>query len=76
MDFLHGGHLTDARALELEPGAADWRLLLQVDSDDAAAITCGDAGRVYFWIKQDDPNGPPFRRRLGHLPEPLSPAAR
>ena len=33
---------------------ADWCLLLQVDSDDAAGIMWGDAGRVHFWIRQDD----------------------
>lgn len=38
----------------LESGAADWRLLLQIDSDDAPGWMWGDVGRIYFWIKQQD----------------------
>ena len=42
------------RAKALEPGAADWVLLLQLDSDDSADIMWGDAGMLYFWIRRDD----------------------
>lgn len=39
----------------LEPGAADWRLLLQVDSDEESlGWLWGDSGRIYFWIRQQD----------------------
>ena len=38
----------------LEAGAADWRLLLQIDSDDEPGWMWGDVGRIYFWIKQQD----------------------
>jgi uncharacterized protein YwqG len=38
----------------LEAGAADWRLLLQIDSDDAPGWMWGDVGRIYFWTKQQD----------------------
>ncbi len=44
----------DPRARELEAGAQDWRLLLQVDSDDDARMRWGDVGRLYFWIRAED----------------------
>jgi len=40
----------DPRSIELGPGAVDWRLLLQVDSNDDAGMMWGDAGRLYFWM--------------------------
>jgi uncharacterized protein YwqG len=43
------------RAKSLESGAADWRLLLQIDTDeDGPGWMWGDVGRIYFWIKQQD----------------------
>lgn len=44
----------DPRARELEAGVQDWRLLLQVDSDDDARMRWGDVGRLYFWICAED----------------------
>ena len=44
----------DPRAKELEPGAADWRLLFQLDSDDRASMMWGDMGTLYFLIKEQD----------------------
>lgn len=44
----------DPRVSDLEPGAGDWRLLLQIDSDDDAAMMWGDVGRLYFLIREDD----------------------
>jgi uncharacterized protein YwqG len=38
----------------LAPTAAEWRLLLQVDSDDEAGFMWGDAGRIYFWMRARD----------------------
>jgi uncharacterized protein YwqG len=32
----------------------DWRLLMQVDTDDAANMMWGDAGMLYFWIRDQD----------------------
>jgi uncharacterized protein YwqG len=40
----------DPRAEALRPGADDWQLLLQLDSEDSVDMLWGDAGRLYFWI--------------------------
>ena len=37
---------------ELERGAAEWRLLLQIDSDDDLGVMWGDCGMIYFWIRE------------------------
>jgi uncharacterized protein YwqG len=35
--------------------AADWLLLLQVDSnEDACKMMWGDVGRIYYWIRKQD----------------------
>jgi uncharacterized protein YwqG len=44
----------DARAERLRDGAAEWRLLLQVDSQDEAEMMWGDVGRLFYWIKHSD----------------------
>jgi uncharacterized protein YwqG len=44
----------DPRRRALETGATDWRLLLQIDSDDVLGSMWGDSGRVYFWIREQD----------------------
>ncbi len=41
-------------AKRLKPGASDWLLLLQLCSDDDARMMWGDAGCLYFWIRQQD----------------------
>ena len=38
----------------LESGAADWVLLLQLDTDDDADMMWGDVGALYFWIRDED----------------------
>lgn len=43
----------DPRAAILEKTATDWRLLLQVDSDDHS-MTWGDVGHIFFWIRKQD----------------------
>jgi uncharacterized protein YwqG/GNAT superfamily N-acetyltransferase len=48
-------HLQGEEAQALEAGAVDWRLLLQIDTDeDGPGWMWGDVGRIYFWIKQQD----------------------
>jgi uncharacterized protein YwqG len=44
----------DPRAKELEAGADDWLLLLQLDSDGTADVLWGDVGMLYFWIRRQD----------------------
>jgi|SRR5580704_11955722 uncharacterized protein YwqG len=43
------------RAKVLADGAGDWRLLLQIDTDEQGpGWMWGDAGVIYFWIKRQD----------------------
>ena len=42
----------DPRATSLGPGAAEWRLLLQFDSDDELGLMWGDCGMLYFWVQE------------------------
>jgi uncharacterized protein YwqG len=44
----------DPRAAELAPGAADWILLLQLDTDDEIGWMWGDTGTIYYWIRRQD----------------------
>ena len=44
----------DPRAKDLRDGAAEWRLLMQIDSQDEADMMWGDMGRLYYWIKHSD----------------------
>lgn len=44
----------DPRAAVLGAGASEWRLLLQLDSDDDAGMMWGDCGMLYFWIREAD----------------------
>ena len=46
------GYRSD-RAKALEGGAADWRLLLQIDTDEVGpGWLWRDVGRIYFWIRK------------------------
>jgi uncharacterized protein YwqG len=47
------GDMDRVRA-ELAPATAEWRLLLQLASDDAANMMWGDLGLLYFWIREPD----------------------
>lgn len=42
----------DPRALSLQSGADDWRLLFQLDSDDDLDVMWGDCGTLYFWVRE------------------------
>lgn len=42
------------RELGLLPGAAEWQLLLQVGSEEAAEMMWGDVGLLYFLIHRSD----------------------
>ena len=44
----------DPRYEQLAKGAAEWRLLFQMDSDDDLGVMWGDCGLVYFWIREQD----------------------
>jgi uncharacterized protein YwqG len=50
-----GGADVDPRGISLEAGAKDWRLLLQIDTDEEnPGWMWGDCGRIYYWIHKDD----------------------
>jgi uncharacterized protein YwqG len=49
-----GSGYKDSRRKELERGADDWTLLLQIDSDDNAKMMWGDGGMLYVWIRRQD----------------------
>lgn len=46
----------------LAPGAADWRLLLQLSSDDDGAISLGYFERLFIWIRDEDLRDGRFHR--------------
>ena len=42
----------DPRVKAHEPNAKNWRLLLQIDSNEKNGMMWGDCGMIYFWIKR------------------------
>jgi hypothetical protein len=52
----HADGYAEGRRRGLEAGAANWLLLLQLDSGDncAGMIWMAEAGRIYFMIHKDD----------------------
>ena len=43
----------DPRANQLRSCAGNWRLLLQLDTDDDLNVMWGDAGMIYYWVEED-----------------------
>jgi len=54
MDLRTDAGYDDPRVPQLEGGAAEWMLLLQVDTDGEAGWMWGDAGTLYYWIRRPD----------------------
>jgi uncharacterized protein YwqG len=53
--FGGGRHGVDPQAMALLSGASEWRLLLQVDTqDDVTGMMWGDCGRLFYWIREPD----------------------
>lgn len=50
----------EAKRILAEPN--DWRLLLQIDSDEDHGMLWGDAGKLYFWIREQDLAARDFER--------------
>jgi uncharacterized protein YwqG len=42
------------RSIAHAKGNSNWRLLLQLDSDEEAPWMWGDSGRLYFWIRRQE----------------------
>lgn len=57
-----GRYLQDPRTGPLEEGAADWRLLLQLDGDDEVGFEWGDCGTLYFFIREQDARAADFSK--------------
>jgi uncharacterized protein YwqG len=49
-----GTYMTDPRHRMLARRAPEWRLLLQVGSEEAAGMMWGDLGNLYYWISGPD----------------------
>jgi uncharacterized protein YwqG len=60
--YLGNEKVDRKREAALAAGIKDWMLLLQLDSDDAADMMWGDAGRLYFWIRKQDLRARDFSR--------------
>ena len=50
--YCGDGRGDEAQRAALAPGATEWRLLLQFDSDDHLELMWGDAGTLYFWVRE------------------------
>jgi uncharacterized protein YwqG len=49
----NGDWLNHPEIEEYRQKSKDWRLLLQVDSDDNAGMMWGDVGMLYYWLKDE-----------------------
>jgi uncharacterized protein YwqG len=48
--------------LGLKGGAAEWMLLLQVDTDDEVGWMWGDVGTICFWVRESNLSAGRFDR--------------
>ncbi len=46
----------------MDAARADWRLLLQLDTDYDAGMMWGDCGTIYFWIREQDARARDFSK--------------
>lgn len=51
-----------ARAEELRQEPNDWRLLLQIDTEDDLDLMWGDSGTIYYWIRERDARAGDFSK--------------
>ena len=54
------------KAKQLESGIKDWRLLLELGSDENAGLIWTDFGKLYFWIREEDLRNSDFHTN-GHF---------
>ena len=54
VDCGSGDAYRSPRGLAMRAGADDWRLLMQIDTDETYGLFWVDDGRLYFWIREDD----------------------
>lgn len=54
VDRPYPGDAETPQTKALRASASDWKLLLQIDSDDDLQIMWGDVGCLYFWVRQQD----------------------
>jgi uncharacterized protein YwqG len=55
IDLSEGAGYTDPRAQKLMTGAAEWRLILQLSTDDDVGFYFRDGlGRLYIWMRERD----------------------
>lgn len=52
----------DPRVPALKAGAAEWKLLLQLDTDDDTGWMWGDVGTLYFWVRESDARAGDFSK--------------
>jgi len=54
LDYDKVRKLSKREIEKIEENATEWALLFQIDSDDNAGMMWIDAGRLYFWIREED----------------------
>lgn len=57
--------LHDAPRPASDPGATDWRLLLQIDADDELGMVWIDMGRLFVFVREEDARAGDCSRTVG-----------